>query len=236
MTGRSGRARLRRLVGRLPYGSLFVGVAGLLLAIILSEQSSVPALVRHSIDVSMNPDAWSFLYSPTMPAHPAAHPDGWSFDFPAQDGVHYLAQPVSGYASEIARAKFRIETTGTPFFDWRTNPNNTCDNPATVRLYLQRRGDDLTAAKEFFRWWSNPVAYTLAPGAGDLVAPLEPARWSSVLGRKGTDSAAASDGFQAALADLGHIGMTFGGGCYHGHGVFVTRGSARSIATEFAAR
>jgi hypothetical protein len=48
--------------------------------------------------------------------------------------VHYLVQPVSGYASATVGATFRIETTGTPFFDWRTSPNNTCDNPASVRL------------------------------------------------------------------------------------------------------
>jgi hypothetical protein len=213
-----------------------IGPAALLLLIASqTAQPSAPAPIR-PINVSMNAGAWSFLYSPTMPTHPTPHPDGWSFDFPAQDGVHYLVQPVTGYVSGSARAKFRVETTGTPFFDWRTNPNNTCDNPASVRLYLQRRGDDMTAAKEFFRWWSNPVGYTLAPGAAELVAPLNPAQWSSVLGKRGTDSAAATQGFEAALADLGNVGMTFGGGCFFGHGVFVTGGTARFIATGYAVR
>ena len=215
---------------------LLIGPAALLATMFLTERPYAPASVRRPISVSMNAGAWWFLYSPTMPAHPSAHPDFWSFDFPAQDGVHYLVQPVSGYASSTVRVTFRIETIGSPFFDWRTAPNNICDNPASVRLYLQRRGDDMSAAKEFFRWWSNPVAYTLAPGAGELVVPLDPAQWSSVLGKKGTDSAAARLGFEAALADLGNVGMTFGGGCYYGHGVFVTGGTARFIATEYEVR
>ena len=216
---------------------LSIGPAAMLL-LLASQwgQSSAPASPRRPISVSMNAGAWSFSYSPTMPAHPSPHPDGWSFDFPAQDGVHYLVQPVTGYVSGTVRAAFRIETTGTPFFDWRTNPNNTCDTAASVRLYLQRRGDDFTAAKEFFRWWSNPVSYTLAQGAAKLVAPLNAAQWSSVLGKRGTDSAAATQGFEAAIADLGNVGMTFGGGCFFGHGVFVTGGTARFIATGYAVR
>jgi hypothetical protein len=175
---------------------LLITPAALLLLVMVSqaELSAAPASAHRPIELSMNAGAWSFQYSPTMPAHPSSHPDGWSFDFPAQDGVHYLVQPVTGYASGSLHAKFRVETTGNPIFDWRTNPNNTCDNPASVRLYLQRRGDDMTAAKEFFRWWSNPLAYTLAPGAAELIAPLNPAQWSSVLGKKGTDSAAATGG------------------------------------------
>jgi len=69
-----------------------------------------------------------------------------------------------------------------------------------------------------------------------LVAPLNAAQWSSVLGKKGTDSAVATQGFEAALADLGNVGMTFGGGCFFGHGVFVTGGTARFIATGYAVR
>jgi hypothetical protein len=131
---------------------------------------------------------------------------------------------------------FRIEMAGAPFFDCRTNPNNTCDKPASIRLYLQRRGNDMTAAKEFFRWWSNSIAYMLAHGTAALIAPLDPAQWSSVLGKNGIDSEAATQGFEAALADLGNVGTTFGGACYFGHGVFVTGGTARFIATGYAVK
>ena len=34
-------------------------------------------------------------------------------------------------------------------------------------------------------------------------------------------------GFQDALGDLGHVGMTFGGGCFFGHGVNISGGTAR---------
>ena len=80
------------------------------------------------------------------------------------------------------------------------------------------------------------MAYTLAPGARELVAPLDPAQWSSVLGKRGTDGAAARHGFEAGLAQLGNVGMTFGGGCFFGHGVFVTGGTARFITTEYVVK
>jgi hypothetical protein len=65
-----------------------------------------------------------------------------------------------------------------------------------------------------------------------LTANLDdPTQWVSVFGQ------AASDGFEkelhAAQVHMDNIGFTFGGGCFFGHGVFVTGGTATFQATSF---
>lgn len=187
----------------------------------------------------MAADAWTFRYSPNMPAHPTGTAGGWRFAFPERNGVQYLTtsqRPAS--ASESITATIAVETTGDPFFEYRTEPSNTCDAPATVRLFFQRRGDDMSGegALEFYRWWSNPVAYRLGSGSVALVGDLaDPSQWTSVMGRRGTENEAA---FRAALADLGSVGFTFGGGCFFGHGVYVAPGTGQAVftATEFTVR
>ncbi len=195
-----------------------------------SGPSSPPP--RSPATLSLDPALWSFLYSPNMPSHPTANPSGgWYFDFPATDGVHYLIVPVSGYANSSMSVGIEVTTTGDPLFDWRTNPNNTCGNPpstpATVKLFLQRRGDDMAGTPgttEFYRWWSVP-SFSLAAGSATLAASIgDPSQWSSVLGKNGAD---APSQFQQAMNDLAAAGITFGGGCFAGHGVFVTGGTAR---------
>jgi uncharacterized membrane protein YedE/YeeE len=52
--------------------------------------------------------------------------------------------------------------------------------------------------------------------------------------QEGDRQPAATGGFEAAREDLVNVGMTFGGGCYFGHGVFVTGGTARFITTGYA--
>ena len=74
--------------------------------------------------------------------------------------------------------------------------SNTCDVPARLRLFVQRRGDDLSASKEFWRWWSNPVAFQLAAGVAELTAALTPDQWVSVFGKRGDSSSGARNGFQ----------------------------------------
>jgi hypothetical protein len=174
-----------------------------------------------------------------MPAHPRAAGGGWQFDFPITNGIKYLTtsqRPTS--ASQSIAASIAVDTVGNPFFEYRTEPSNTCEAPATVRLFFQRRGDTMTGSGdyEFYRWWSNPVAYRLGSGSVTLVGDLtDPSQWTSVFGKSG----AANEGaFRAALADLDALGFTFGGGCFFGHGVYVAPGSGQAVftATEFVVR
>jgi hypothetical protein len=49
---------------------------------------------------------------------------------------------------------YDIATTDGAVFDHRTNADNTWGGDSTASLYFQRRGDDLTGSKQFWRWWS----------------------------------------------------------------------------------
>lgn len=197
---------------------------------------SPPCAPMPSVGVSMASAQWNIQFSSGMPLHPSTNAGGgWYFDFPAPPGsVHYVTTAVDMAASENMRAVIQVSTTGAPIFHYRLRPGNTCDVPAHVRLYLQQYGDDMTATKEFYRWWSNPAAYTLEAGSATLDVPFAPDRWTSVFGKRGTDSAQAEAGFKQAIANLANVGFTFGGGCFFGHGVNVTGGAARFVATAFS--
>jgi hypothetical protein len=54
-----------------------------------------------------------------------------------------------------------------------------------------------------------------------------------VRGNDGTGDREAA--FRAALGDLDTVGFTFGGGCFFGHGVYVTPGTGQAIfkATQY---
>jgi len=177
---------------------------------------------------TMNSEAWSFLYSPNMPAHPTARDaTGWEFNFPPQNGVHYLVHPV------IGRLRSRIFSNIVVERDGRLVESDPCEgSQAAVRLFFQRRGDDLSAAKEFHRWWSVETFLLNTDTKAGLAVPLEPSLWSSVLGKVGNSSAEVTAAFQAAAGDVQNVGVTFGG-CYAGHGVYVVDGPARFIMMHY---
>jgi hypothetical protein len=215
-----------------------------ILDLAVSEVSSLPPLVHPEPSttefVSMKATAWNILYSPSMPAHPNPVDGGWYFDFPACSGtnacsVNYVTVPVDLVASTHVKAVFRIATTGAPAFHYRLEAGNTCDYPAHVRYILQRRGDDLTAKSEFYRWFSSS-GFKLEEGSAELIVPLEPNLWVSVLGKRGDANDNARTGFQQALQNLGNVGFVFGGGCFYGHGVNVIGGSARFLASEYSVK
>lgn len=141
------------------------------------------------------------------------------------NSIHYIVTPlnmnISGRTEVVATMSTVIE--GDPVFQYKLNPNNLGDKPANVSLFLQRQGDDLTAEKQFYRWWSEPLTYKLEPGEATLTVPLSPDQWISVFGKSGAETPVE---FQAALQNLGNIGMTFGGGSFKGHGVNIDKGSA----------
>ncbi len=191
---------------------------------------------------AMTAESWDFLFNPGMPEHPRQAGEGWEFSFPRYEGplpcrdslardcpsVHYLVTqaggPLLGYYMAMT-----VEITGSPEFRYKLRSNNTCDAPASVRILIQRKDDDYT--KEFHRWWSNPQAIRLAAGQHSINVPLTPDQWSSVLGKKGD---AAPREFAAALEDVEYIGMTFGGGCFFGHGINVSGGEATFALKAFA--
>jgi hypothetical protein len=212
--------------------TVVLSILGLLLLAACNDNGSSPARAQRSTVVPLNAQAWSILYSPGMPAHPTPHTGGgWYFDFPTDpNSVHYVLAAVNMAASGYVDASILVTATGTPVFLYNLQPDNTCVYPAHVRFLLQEKGDDLSGTndKQFFRWWSNSGAYQLAPGSATLSASLtDISQWTSVFGVKANGSAAAKAGFEQAIANLGSVGFSFGGGCFYGHGVRVSGGSAR---------
>jgi hypothetical protein len=195
---------------------------------------------------TLHPSQWYLQYSAGIPDHPVADGAGWSFDFPVYDQpsmncnedrlcghVNYVTTPVNAAITAAGLTMtFRIETTGAPVFQYALNPNNTCTNAAAVRLFIQRQGDTLEADYEFYRWW-NKAAANLTAGTVTLTVPLMPDQWMSVLGKTGDRDEKATAAFRAALQNVGNIGMTFGGGCFAGHGVNISGGTARFWLTSY---
>ena len=191
--------------------------------------------------VSMNSQSWSILYSPGMPPHPTPQQGGgWFFDLPTgSNSVHYVLTTVNMAGTKSVDASISVTTSGAPVFVYNLQPYNNCVYPAHVRFLLQEKGDDLsgTNRKQYFRWFSNSVAYQVASGSANLNAPLTDfSQWTSVFGEKANASAAATAGFKQAIENLGNVGFSFGGGCFYGHGVRVSGGDARFVVVGYTVK
>jgi hypothetical protein len=212
-----------------------------LLLVAACDDNGHPASTARSTVVPMDAEAWAILYSPGMPPRPTPQTgSGWYFDFPtAPRSVHYVLAAVNMAASSSVDTSISVITTGTPEFVYSLQPDNSCTYPAHVRFLLQQRGDDLsgTNGKQYFRWWSNSVAYQLAPGTANLSASLiDLSQWTIVFGEKANASAVATAGFKQAMVNLGNVGFSFGGGCFYGHGVRVSGGGARFGVISYAVK
>jgi len=168
---------------------------------------------------------WTIAYSHNVPPRMTQGEGGtYYFNFPDSDGVHYIMQqaPVLR-AGQTVTMRFAIVGAG------KLLPTEG-EPPARVRLFLQQRGDRMTAREEFKRWWSV-ASVELGAGEFELTAELVPAQWSSVFGKKGAE---VPDAFHSAIADLVHVGFTFGG-MFAGHGVYVI-GEARFVLKHFSVK
>jgi hypothetical protein len=135
-------------------------------------------------------------------------------------------KPISGHLSMTVE----VVTGGNPVFKYDSEPGNTCDTPATVRPFFWGHK---AGSGEFDRWWSNPTAFVLTSGTATVTVGLTQDQWSSVYGKPGNYDAVSAAGFQQAISKLDYIGMTFGGGCFFGHGVNVSGGTAQFRILSF---
>ncbi len=173
---------------------------------------------------------WSILFSTNMPSRMSRGNDILPyFDFPTAPGsVHYIAQTP---AAKIAPGQsiimsFAIQGDGT-IVPTEGGP------PGRLRLFLWQKGDDLSGARkfEFYRWWSL-ANVELKNGDFILSVKIVPEEWSSVFGKVGTASAAATSGFHEAINNLYAYGFTFGGQ-FAGHGDYVKNGDARFVLKSY---
>jgi len=192
------------------------------------------------VGISLSPSAWDVRYSSGVKLQALSGMAGWWLQFPGAGGsVNYVTTP---YAKAIQQGQFLtfsvqiVVVSGAPVFNYQLEPWNTCDYPAHVRAYIEQQAPKgcpdatYTCAPPTARWWANPLAVELAPGAATVSVPVHPSQWSDAEGQMGTD---ALDVFGAALAHPAAVGLTFGGGCFYGHGVNVLDGTARLILTAY---
>lgn len=184
---------------------------------------------------SLDPTPWRLsgaFYGRTQSPR-ALSGGGFYFDMPLYSSGRYvgylLVVPCGGGAgigtSSFLSLTIRVVATGSAVFMYDSEPFNTCITPATVRPYFQAVSSDWTNPDgDGFRWWSNPIAFTLGAGDITLTIPLTSDNWSSAYGARPADNPA---GWQASLARTAYLGMTFGGGCFFGHGVNVQGGTAQ---------
>ncbi|MEP7305873.1 MAG: hypothetical protein ABJA98_10170 [Acidobacteriota bacterium] len=155
-----------------------------------------------------------------------------TFDFPSAPssmGYVYSTRPPSTISGRVV-VSLQVTTTGAPVFNYAA-PDNTCVVPAKVRPFFWAHQNSFA---EFDRWWANPIAYQLAGGSTTIIVPLVPEQWSSVNGKFGNADAGALAGFQAAIKSVSSLGLTFGGGCFFGHGVDVSGGTARFVLSGYS--
>jgi len=88
-------------------------------------------------------------------------------------------------------------------------------------------GKPVFGSSKTLRGWSNPISVVLANGEYTMTVRLSPDQWTNVEGER------SGAGFAKTLKRVDNIGLTFGGGCFFGHGVSVTGGTARFLLTRF---
>ena len=156
-----------------------------------------------------------------------------AFDFPGPGrGVNYLYRELGAsfgrplglhvVASVWGSVEIRHDVTG--------EPASCRPGPATVRLFVWAMrftgpwGFDWSTG---LRWWSNPAYGELTNGRIVLDVPLDWRYWSSVYGERDATQ------FEKVLVDRPlMVGMTFGGGCAFGHGVYAN-GASQFAVHEF---
>lgn len=180
---------------------------------------------RGSVAVPPPASTWTFQASPYPIALTPYGVGGVYFDFPPQDGAHYLVQGRTAPMSGSITIEYEVAWSDGAQLVGPPDPKNNCDWPAHFSLYVQRQGDQGTASYQAFRWFST--FQTIRPGSYTLTLPLTTEHFSDVF--SGRDQGA----LDAALAQPQAVGLTFGVGCFAGHGVYALGGQVRFVIKSF---
>jgi len=184
--------------------------------------------------MSLDPAKWTEGLVPTYITFRNDTTGALMFDVPGVGkSVNYAYAPSpSRTITGTLHVTLRIDATGgLPQFIGAPEAGNTCTAPATMRPFIFANNNDWSGA--FSRWWAASDFVTLAPGSYTLDIPLSPERWTSVNGIAGS---AAPTQFASALQNVSSLGVSFGAGCFYGHGVYVDSGTARWVLTTYEVR
>lgn len=145
----------------------------------------------------------------------------------------YNAVLLGDLTGKTLSADYDIQAAGGLFtYYGQGTSSNPCSTPASVRLYFSTNNNQLGESQY---WWSNPESGQLAGGHFSLTAALTPALWSDRDGHGGDFDPSHTAAFNAAVADVQHNGLSFGGGCFFANGVGHT-GTASFTLTSFIAQ
>lgn len=168
---------------------------------------------------------WVFQYCKGMPSKPS-YLKGWDFTFTAPRGsnsVNYITKPHTSPPAKSITLTVKVEQSSDAVWDFKTESFNNGTHPASVRVFLQRKNDPMTLEEkyQYYRFWSNPQHIQLRNGTQTIIVPLTASEWSSVLGAR------SAGGLASCCKNIGRVGVTFGGGSFFGHGVRLSKGTAK---------
>lgn len=164
---------------------------------------------------------WRFLYGRNFLKNPLQKGGSLFFDFPNKNGVvKYLVCDNIVKLGSTFSTSIEINADDSAIFDYKLEPQNTCDSPAKIRPFIL-----IDMYGEYDRWWSTE-GIELKEGSGVLDIPISPQHWVSVFGKLGSYSSKTRKIFNKKIKKPLNVGFTLGGGCFYGHGVRVLNGDA----------
>lgn len=158
-----------------------------------------------------------------------------SFDFPGPGGIagyFYTQLPQVPKQGQILSLNFSI-VGDDPV--WENNPSGGDTGPPTMHLFLWRKGDDRscggTAQQHDGRSQYRMFAARTPLVLGDnqtISAALDPAVWTGCYAEHSTAAQ-----WLDLLNNLVGAGFTFGGQWFAGHGIYLSKGSAKFTIKKF---
>jgi hypothetical protein len=211
---------------RVPYR-----IAGALLAsgMLVVLASAAPAIA--------GPSSWKvFNYNPSgqalAPVTPASVTGNTvSFNFSANTYTALLATSDNSLTGDLTGKTLNanVSWTGVTGTFQEQNGGGCTPDAQYVRLYFASPGFAFTHF-----WWSNPihVDFTGSSGGGTMTVSLgDLSQWSDWNGKLADSSPDVTAGFNAAVAKVSTVGMSFGGGCFFENGVTTSDGSGSFTST-----
>jgi hypothetical protein len=134
-------------------------------------------------------------------------------------------------------ASFELAGVDSPFTYYGEPSCGSSDTSSYVRLFFET--SNAGGFNETHYWWSNPASVDLSTLGNGTVASVTASLghagdWSDYYGHFGNE-AGYSAGYQAAVANVTAVGLSFGGGCFFENGIGTADGSGSFELTGFSA-
>lgn len=179
--------------------------------------------------VSLLPQDWYIYYSQGTPPNPSADTNcAWFLDMPRSGNgghVNYVQTPFRAtVALHSVTMTFKVSSDAPEYVV--LDPGDIL--PATIHLFFEQQGDDLSNPNG--RWWAQSGGYNLGSHDNETITitvPLTADQWTNVYGQYDAQA------FASALANIGWIGLTYGGQYFWGHGVALASGRATFMLINY---